>query len=135
MTDIQFPVLVGEQIIYPQEALCPWCKQNKVLEPHSMAILSGGALAPDGENFKIFDKAATFFSLIWHGAHSDMNGLGQYPDRYAEVNIVDTISIGQFDFYFCSTNCLRGFLNYCVDELEQRIEQSRQNRQSSETSY
>ena len=128
MNHIQFPILTGEQIIYPQEASCPWCKQNKVLEPHSMAILNAGALAPDGENFQMFDKAATFFSLIWHGAHSDMNGLGRDPNLYAEVKIVDTVSIGQFDFYFCSTECLRHFLNHCVDELERQIEQARQGR-------
>lgn len=126
MADVQFPILTGDQIIFPQEALCPWCKQHKVLEPHSMAILSAGALVPDGENFIMLDKAATFFDLSWHGAHSDMHGVGRDPDLYAEVKIVDTVSIGQFDLYFCSTACLRGFLNYCVDELERRIEQTRQ---------
>ena len=126
MNDFNFPILSDGQFIFPQEPLCPWCKKNKVLEPHSMAILNAGALLPDGENWKMADGAEAFFEMLWHGAHTDMNGTGRDPDIYASVEIVRTVAIGQFDLYFCSTACLRAFLNGCVDELENRISEARQ---------
>ena len=60
-----------------------------------------------------------FFSLT---AHQEMGGSGgKYPNTYAAVEIADKVASGQFDLYFCSTDCLRSFLNYCVDELERKI--------------
>jgi len=58
---------------------------------------------------------AGFFSLIWHSNYANRE---RYDD--ASVEIAELVDTGQFDFYFCSTDCLRGFLNYCVDELERR---------------
>ncbi|MFA7061273.1 MAG: hypothetical protein WC156_10690 [Pedobacter sp.] len=37
------------------------------------------------------------------------------------LDIIKDIRGGQAEMYFCSTECLRQFLNFCVDELEQKM--------------
>ena len=68
-----------------------------------------------------FDALA-WLGLSWHGAHSDMEGTGQRPDTGGSLKLIDDCPGGQFAIYFCSTACLRQFLNSCVDALEQCIE-------------
>ena len=89
-----------------------------------MAILEGGALFMDrrAKNGGSSDDMDGFLSLTWHGAHD--GGLGQDRDIYTKVHIADDIRGGQFEIYFCSTACLRSYLNFCVDELENEIRQA-----------
>ncbi len=47
---IKIPLIRGKPGHYPTKPLCPWCKKQKVMEPHSMAILTGGALAKLGKD-------------------------------------------------------------------------------------
>ncbi len=64
-----------------------------------------------------------FLSFQWHGAHD--GGEGKYGEAYASVDIARDVRGGQFEIYFCSTTCLRSYLNYCVDELEKKIRAER----------
>jgi hypothetical protein len=96
--------------------------QKKVLEPHSMAILMGGALEKLGEDHFVTssgDKIVGFLSLIWHGAHDD--GEGDFREKDYILDLVDESTDGQFQLAFCSTTCLRKFLNKAVDELESKL--------------
>jgi hypothetical protein len=99
----------------------PTIKNNKVFEPHSFAVLSGGASLMDRK--KEFggpdERMDGFLALHWHGAHDD--GAGDHREIYKIIDIARKIKGGQFDIYFCSTNCLRQYLNYCVDELEKKM--------------
>ncbi len=61
-----------------------------------------------------------FLTLGWHGAHQDESGVGNDPDIYQTVDIVDEVVGGKFGLYFCSTTCLRNFLSARVDKLEQK---------------
>ena len=89
-----------------------------------MAILNAGALLKTGKDgYEIATDARAFMTLLWHGAHD--GGRGKLAEIYASVDIADAVANGQFDLYFCSTSCLRGFLNYCVDMLEKRIRANR----------
>ena len=74
-------------------------------------------------------SALDVLRLIWHGAHD--GGTGRDPGIEASVDIVEDTRGGQADLYFCSTGCLRQFLNECVDELERRIEKARKQRDSN----
>lgn len=123
---MKFPVL-KEKPVWPSKPLCPQCGENKVMEPHSMAILAGGALrVTDGKNrcAEMIDDGAGFLDLFWHGAHVNMGGSGVDPEISAQVSLADWTPSGQFEFYFCSTNCLRSFFNACVDELERAKERA-----------
>ena len=122
---MKLPTVKGRTTYYPKKALCPWCQKNKLLEPHSFAILAGGALlmnrkekfgAPD-------DKMDGFLHLSWHGAHD--GGQGKDREIGTAVHIAYDVRGGQFDLYFCSTKCLRSYLNFCVDELEKKIRAKR----------
>jgi hypothetical protein len=96
------------------------------MEPHSMAILAGGAMRVTDEKNKcaeMIDDGAGFLDLCWHGAHTGGSGID--PDISAEVSLADWTPRGQFEFYFCSTSCLRAFLNACVDALEAKIAAAR----------
>ncbi len=117
----KLPVVAKTKSSYPDKALCPQCRKAKVLEPHSMAILSAGALRMDRktDSGKMSDNLDGFLSLTWHGAHD--NGAGDNRDIYTSVYVADSVGGGQFDVYFCSTDCLRAFLNECVDALDAKI--------------
>lgn len=124
MTKIKLPVVRRRRVVFPNKAVCPWCRKRKVYEPHSMAILNAGAMAQVGRGrFQIATNAHAFMTLLWHGAHS--GGRGKLAEVYASVDIAEEVANGQFNLYFCSTSCLRGFLNYCVDMLEKRIRAAR----------
>jgi len=126
MSDIMFPVVEGKSDHWPSnKAVCPMCGEKKVWEPHSMAILSAGALLMDrkANSGGPSDDMDGYLHLDWHGAHD--NGQGDDREICCTVNIVEGVIGGQGDLYFCSTVCLRKFLNQCVDELEDRIKQER----------
>jgi hypothetical protein len=128
MPKIELPVVKGERVVFPDKPLCPWCGERKVYEPHSMAILNAGAMRQVGhDRYEMATDTAAFFTLTWHGAHSIVGSDDKDPEVFASVDIADRVASGQFDLYFCSTNCLREFLNYCVDELEKQIEAARSN--------
>lgn len=85
-----------------------------------MAILNAGAMRRVGKDrYEVASDTAAFLTLSWHGAHS--GGTGLLSGVYASVNVADGVATGQFDLYFCSTACLRNFLNYCVDALEKKM--------------
>ena len=87
-----------------------------------MAILAGGAMRvvdPKKRSATIADDCIGFLDLVWHGAHD--GGKGKNREICARVPLADDTPAGQFEFYFCSTRCLREFLNASVDALEEKI--------------
>ncbi len=116
MRKIQFPVVKGKHVFFPANHICPWCRKRKLSEPPGMAIVNAGAMRREGKDrYGMATDDAAFFTLVWH---SNSLKADEYDD--ASVRIAELVDSGQFDLYFCSTDCLRGFLNYCVDELERR---------------
>ncbi|HYG36401.1 MAG TPA: hypothetical protein VEC99_16525 [Clostridia bacterium] len=96
-----------------------------------MAILMGGALLIDRETDSggMSDDLDGFLSLSWHGAHA--GGVGAYAGLQASIDIARDTRGGQFEIYFCSTDCLRAYLNFCVDKLEQRVKEQSKNTEPS----
>ncbi len=89
-----------------------------------MAILAGGALLKKSLRSAVPDSRLTgFLHLCWHGGHD--GGTGIQRNAHGMVDIVRDSRGGQFDLYFCSPRCLRGFLNVCVDQLEAEMRRSR----------
>jgi hypothetical protein len=86
-----------------------------------MVILSGGAVLLDRkrENSIHTKSLLGFLDLSWHGAHE--GGEGDDRDLGATVTVAKDVGGGQFDLYFCSTACVRDFLNSWVDALEKSI--------------
>lgn len=88
-----------------------------------MAILAGGAmriLDRRSRSAGIADDCIGFLDLVWHGAHDGGSGID--PDIHVRVPIAEDTPDGQFEFYFCSTACLRSFLNERVNALESKIQ-------------
>jgi hypothetical protein len=91
-----------------------------------MAIVNLGAMLMTNRKTRsgtMSDDLDGFLRFIWHGAHDGGSGRDEGID--ALLDIVEDTRGGQADLYFCSTKCLRQFLNECVDELERRIEKAR----------
>lgn len=110
----RFPVLKGKQW---NATRCAHCAGPL---PEESAILAGGAMRSLGPNrAEMFDEsdAVGFLSLLWH----DDKTAGAY------LPLVDDARSGQFEVYFCSTDCLRAFLSVCVDELEAEVKRARRN--------
>ena len=117
----KLPVVAKSKSSYPDKALCPQCRKAKVFEPHSTAILSAGALLMNRKTQSggMSDNLDGVMSLTWHGAHD--GGVGRNREIYTSVYVADSVRGGQFDLYFCSTDCLRRFLNECVDALDAKV--------------
>jgi len=132
VSKLKLPVCNELTPYFPKVARCPQCKKRKVLEPHSMAILNGGAFLMDRKHDcgRMDERLDGFLNLIWHGAHDC--GIGEDRDIGALVDVAKNCRGGQFEIYFCSTNCLRTFLNSCVDALESEVQ--KQKRKSSPSS-
>ena len=69
------------------------------------------------------DRMDGYTSVTWHGAHD--NGLGKDRDIFTSVYFAEDCEGGQFEIYFCSTNCLRAFFGSWVDALEAKIEKEK----------
>ena len=123
---VRFPVLRSKPVS-PSRSLCPQCGKGRVNEPHSMAILAGGAMRvvdAKAKSAEIAEDCIGFLDLVWHGGHDDGGGADREVD--ARLPVAEDTPGGQFEFYFCSTPCLRSFLNACVDELEAKIARKRE---------
>jgi len=122
----KLPVVKGKQSDYPNNFICPCCKENKVGEPHSMAILSGGALSQQDKRWyeRRWYAGATkgllgFLHFTWHGAHD--GGEGEYRETGVGINIAHNVEGGTFNLHFCSFPCMREFINSCLDKFERSI--------------
>jgi hypothetical protein len=115
------PVLIGKIAIYPNKAVCPWCKKKKVFEPHTFVILSGGSLSKDSnKSYSAPTKELKgFLYLLWHGAHD--SGEGDKRDTGIIYPLANEVEGGYFNIYFCSVKCLREYLNYSLDEFENKV--------------
>ena len=115
------PALKDRRSFCPDKPLCPWCRKHKVLEPHSMVLLQGGALVKVGrDHYSAPTKGVkAFLSFRWHGAHD--GGEGAYRDNDVEVCIAEGVHGGLFTLAFCSVRCLREFLNSSLDQLEAKM--------------
>ena len=130
MPRIKFPVVKGKRVVFPTNHICPLCRDKKLSDSSGMAILNAGAMRPTKpECYEMAMDDAAFMTLVWHGNDSPANPHGH--GEFATVDIADLVSTGQFELYFCSTDCLSAFLNYCVDELERRIESAKANKKQT----
>ncbi|MBI5694861.1 MAG: hypothetical protein HZC51_03835 [Nitrospirae bacterium] len=125
---MRFPVLKGRKFYHPGNYKCGWCKRSKVCEPNSFAALSGGALLMDRQDDSggPDDAMDAFLELRWHGAHTEDGGIGEDPVMHEGVYIAKDVIGGQYDLLFCSTKCLREFLNHAVDKLEEKVAKKRE---------
>jgi hypothetical protein len=124
LDNLQEPILQNEDDVFPKNPICPICKKNRIFEPNSFAILTAGALLVDRETNSSGpdDNLNGFLNLVWHGAHSNYGGQGIHPEVHYMFDIFYDVKGGQGSLYFCSPQCLRQFLNYCVDKLEEGIQ-------------
>ena len=91
MRKISLPVVRKRRVVFPNKAICPWCRKRKVYEPHSMAILNAGAMRQVAKDrFEMATDVRAFMTLMWHGAHS--GGKGELPDVYASVDVADEVA-------------------------------------------
>ena len=90
--------------------ICPGCGGQDSVAPGAFTVLSAGAMYPVGSDVAVpaFDCLG-FFDIASHGDGRTSGG---------SVRIAQDVQGGQFSIYFCSTKCLRSFLNKCVDQLE-----------------
>lgn len=121
---MNYPLII-QNSDFPRDFICPICRKNRIGEPHSFAVLQGGAMLYDEEGDSIFpSNLKGFLELIWHGHHDD-DIEDEDSDISSFLKIVEESSEGQFGLYFCSTACLRAFFMKLVDDLEEQIQVAR----------
>lgn len=79
----------------PEPYRCSFCESNTGSD---FITLNGGSLQSSG----------VFLSVTSH--HRD----------YVGIPVVSETELEQYEFYFCDTACMRGFLNAIVDDVECR---------------
>jgi len=121
MSTLRFPVAHGSQFSFPSNFVCPMCESKRVGEPHEFVGMSGGAASASGESGEGFLTIFVHPREVPPFGPPPAEGEPLTQGDGAELEIVRDTTSGQFDFYFCSTSCLRRFLNACVDELERRL--------------
>ena len=117
----EYPLIEGEENVFPEDFVCPICRAAKIGEPHTFVSLSGGAFLMDRkEDFgEPSDDMDGFLHVGWHGAHD--NGEGDHRETGGHVSVVDNAISGQFGILVCSPACLRKMFDLWIDELETRI--------------
>ncbi len=104
---------------------CYYCEKEK--KDSSMAIFSGGAMKKEAnETYSMLDPGDIgFVRLDWHGDHDNIDEAAGAEAEFSNIFVGETIADncpnGQFELYFCSTQCLRDFLNKSVDSLEEKM--------------
>ncbi len=121
---MKFPVIMGEQRVLPSggSGACPICQDRPVSTDVEHVVVRGGALlaAPDG-TVDLTARNEAFLFMDWESGIR-MDGRGREIETpHAEFEIARDVAGGQFTMLFCSTACLRKFLNECVDRLEGAI--------------
>ena len=111
-----YPVLRGKKVYLPHTPVCSACRRRPV-EPHAFAAFAFGALIREADDtaWGLDERLQGFCWLHWHGAREAGDS--------AHLRLADEVVGGQGEFYFCSTSCLRRFLNGSVDALERRMAQ------------
>lgn len=104
MAKVKLPLKNGVDTAHFKNRSCPICGAKKLHEPNSFATLEVGAM-----------------TISWHGAHSDMKGVGPLPDTGGNVEAIEETNSGGY-IMFCSSKCVRAFFNLCVDDLESQTE-------------
>ena len=115
---MKFPLQVGasKEGIGAAPGTCGFCHKPGAGEPNDFAYVNAGALLKiNGNSYAPDDRIKAFFTIGFHASHASSN-------NSASVEIVENPAIAQFEFYFCSTACLRGFFSRCVDELENKLQ-------------
>ncbi len=80
----------------------------------TFAFLNAGALRRiDAKNAEPAEDLVGFLVMGLHG--------GDAGRASGAVTVVNDSPQGQFEFSYCSTDCLRTFLNRCVDALEEKV--------------
>lgn len=107
--------------------ICHYCGAEHVGAPNSFATLTGGGMLRKRRPFQrqerhiMSKRVLGFLAFQWHGADREMGGSGEHSEIDVYHPLLDPARNGQYEIYFCSTRCLRAFLNRCVDEFEWRI--------------
>lgn len=115
---MKFPLQTGASTdgLGAAPGTCAMCHKPGVGEPNDFAFINAGALLKINERSAApDDRILAFFTIGFHGSHAG-------DGRSASLRIVEDPVIGQFEFYFCSTACLRSFFSRCVDELERKLQ-------------
>jgi hypothetical protein len=93
---------------------CDYCR-GKMPAKEFVTLCVGVTQDYAKDNLVDLSETEVCFDLGWQGP-SDEIGTG--------FQVVSNSSEGQSVFNFCSTACLRAFLNSCVDHLETQMEKS-----------
>ena len=115
---MKFPVQKGASTrgLGSRLGQCSVCHKKGVGEPYTFAWLNGIAHGTD-------PKATVSLSIGVHGRHD-----AGHDELGGNVHIVQDAAYGQFEYYFCSTKCLRRFFGMCVDELEAKVRLDRKHK-------
>lgn len=110
---MKFPMISKKtKPFFPTEKICPICKVNNTTLDSEFYVLNGGALEKVNKNTSMSsDILEGFLSVQYHSGEKNKN-----PG--VNIDIVEKSKGGQFDIYFCSTNCMRQFFNKLIDTIE-----------------
>ena len=93
--------------MYPQNSKCPICKKQL---NGDMVCFTSGALMMVGKDSACMDKRLIGFGSF--SKHFDS------IEEYKTIMVADEAPHGQYEFYTCSTKCMKELFNRLISELE-----------------
>jgi hypothetical protein len=115
--EVSYPVLKGAmRSVWPGDGRCPVCGRG-FREMQQVAYIMAGACWDSDELSVDARVIQAFLNIGVHGARSDVKDS-------ADLQIIRDLQGGQFDLNFCSTNCLRDWLNSVVDRVEEDLQRN-----------
>ena len=111
---MRFPLIYGDNMLWrpltDKKGKCSLC--GKKPKEGVFIALNGGALRGNEQDAEMDSGLVGFLTLDLHD-HDKMNS--------GWLSIVESSPNGQFEFYFCSTKCLRKFFDKVVDTFEETL--------------
>ena len=95
---MKYPIIKGKHLIFRKGGDCTYCRKKK----------NGNFVTLNGGGSGIGSMGNSFLTI---------NEIG-IAKVTKSLKICDNEGFCQFEFYFCSTKCLRSFLNKMVDDFE-----------------
>ena len=99
-------------MLYPKENICPICGTDRTKLNGIFFGINGEAMEfeSEGNANMTGDNVMGFLNVYYHN-HDNMQGF----------DIVENSDCGQFEFTFCSIECMQLFFDQIINEIKRKI--------------
>ena len=122
---MKYPILdsESERETYPFTGQCPVC--GIFFNESGFSFFSAGALLYDHKGNMVIRKIIqmkSYFHIGFHGSEN-FTTKNNCNESYFSLPIVDFLNKGEFEFNFCSIECMRIWFNTILDDFQRQFKE------------